>query len=100
MWDQMSSAQQLLYMCGAAGNKSDRIDASLIWLVEENMRPNAKSKYVELLSAEVCTVTYRGLSDAQIQTQETTERWYFNLVHMPAAVKARCAWHALENVDP
>lgn len=100
MWEQMSASQQLLYACNAAGNKSDRIDMAMVWLMEENMRQDARARYTDLVSAEASLITYRGLSDAQIQTQDTTQRYYFNLLHMPAEVKARCAWHAIENVDP
>lgn len=100
MWEQMSAQQQLLYVCNAAGNKSDRIDMAMVWLMEENMRQEARIRYTDLVSAEASLVTYRGLSEAQIQTQDTTQRYYFNLLHMPAEVKARCAWYALENVDP
>lgn len=100
MWEQMSPAQQLLYICNVAGNKSDRIDMSMIWIVEENMRQDARVRYTDLLSAEASLITYRGLSEAQIQTQDTTQRYYFNLLHMPADVKARCAYNAIENVEP
>lgn len=100
MWEQMSGQQQLLYVCNAANSTSDRIDATMVWLMEENMRQDERVRYVDLLSAEASLITYRGLSEAQVQTQDTTQRYYFNLIHMPAEVKARCAWYALENVDP
>lgn len=99
MWEQMSEAQRLLYVCNAANSKSDRIDAQMVWLMEENMRQDARVRYTDLVSGEASLVTYRGLSEAQIQTQDTTQRYYFNLLHMPPEVKARCAWHAIEHVD-
>jgi folate-dependent tRNA-U54 methylase TrmFO/GidA len=99
MWDSLSSDQKLLYICNAAGAKasSDRIDMDLIYLAEQYLSAPQRERYVDYVSGEVSAQTYHGLTDDQIQATETTQRYYFNLIHVSAEMKAKCLWHARED---
>lgn len=95
MWDTLSNAERLQFVCRFAGVQTEKIDQNLVYLAEENLNYIQRERYVELVSAEVSVITYRGLSDAQIQSQETAQRYYFNMLHLSTEIKARCLWEAV-----
>jgi hypothetical protein len=112
-WNTLSSVEQhawLLMFCAKKNvvqengvflceNKAvtGEIDLDLIHELESNLDTQAKSIYIENLTSEISVQTYKGLSESQIQLPETTNAYYFNVLHAPKALKAKCLYYAMKS---
>lgn len=100
MWDDMATDAQLAYLNQFSKTRHEAIDANLICEVERTLGVDAAIRYADFVSAEAASVTYAGLSEAQLQTQETAQRFYLNFLTTSPETRAKMLWHAIENIAP
>ena len=100
MWDELSTDAQLAFLNQFSKTRHETIDANLVYEVERTLGVDAAMRYADFVSAEAATVTYAGLSEAQLQTQETAQRFYLNFLTTPPETRAKMLWHAIENIAP
>ena len=70
------------------------ISLDFLHSLERNLVGKMRDLYIENVTNETSTNTYRGMTDEQIKSPETTTAYYFNLLTTPVELRAKCLYYA------
>lgn len=105
-WEDMLEQERVLWLNDKLLNRTFEIgeplklDLDFIHQCELALNPNQRATYVKYLSSDVSVMTYKGLSDEETQLPETTDKFYFNFLTLPAELRGHRMWNILADYAP
>lgn len=110
-WDTMTDAEQTAWLAKFVlcedvqfdGTKftlfgsdlSDQFGQTLVSNCEKKLQDSVRELYLDNCLAEASSITYKGMTQEQVQSPDTAKKFYATLLMLPSEVRARCMYWAV-----
>lgn len=71
------------------------LSLDLLSRAENRLDVKSKSLYIENITNEISAKTYKGLNDDQINSPDTANKFYFNLLSASIDIRAVCLYRSV-----
>ena len=97
MWILMSEEERVYFIRDFSGQNADEITLDIVRVCEQRLSEKQRARYVDYVSGEIAAITYQRIDPS---SEAASSAYYFNLLSMPAEMKAKMIWHAVKGEQP